>query len=122
MYRCVENIKMNLTKKDLIRINQEIGEGGQLQNESSLEFALGMMKLRKGWLYELAYLLRSLVIDHNFKDGNKRTALAAAILYFEEEKVNWDRERMVKTIYEIAKKNYKSIDKIMRVIKDGLVN
>ncbi len=108
-----------LNKKDLVRINQEIGEKGQLRNESSLDFALSMAKFRKSWLYELAYLLRSLLVDHAFEDGNKRTALAIAIYYFEEKGVNWDKENITRIIHYLAKKNYKSIEQIARTIKNA---
>lgn len=111
---------IQLTKKDIIRINQEIGEKGQFQNESSLEFALSQFKLKKNWLYELAYLIRSLLTDHAFEDGNKRTALALVILYFEEKGMAWDKERIVKNLHFLAKSHYKSIEKISRVIKNAL--
>ena len=110
---------INLTEKDLIRLNQEMGEEGQLHNESSLQFALNMMRLKKSWLHELAYLLRCLLVDHVFKDGNKRTALATTILYLEDKNIRWDKEKLVKSIHEIAKNNYRSIEKIMRVIKNA---
>lgn len=113
---------MIFNKKDLIRINQEIGEAGRLQNESSLDFALEMAKLKKGWLFELAYLLRSLLVDHAFQDGNKRTALALVILCFEEKRLDWDKERLLKALHEISKKNYQSIDKIMRVVKNAFIS
>ncbi len=111
---------IQLTKKDLIRINQEIGEKGQFQNESSLEFALSQFKSKKNWLYELAYLVRSLLTDHAFEDGNKRTALALIILYFEEKRMAWDKERIVQNVHFLAKNHYKSIEKISRVIKNAL--
>ncbi len=113
---------INLTEKDLIRLNQEMGEEGQLHNESSLQFALNMMRLKKSWLHELAYLLRCLLVDHVFKDGNKRTALATTILYLEDKNISWDKEKLVKAIHEIAKNNYRSIEKIMRVIKNATIN
>ncbi|MEK6846329.1 MAG: type II toxin-antitoxin system death-on-curing family toxin [Nanoarchaeota archaeon] len=111
---------IQLTKKDLIRINQEVGERGQFQNESSLDFALSQVKYKKSWLYELAYLLRSLLTDHIFEDGNKRTALALSILYFEEKELEWDGERLIKNIHLLAKHHHKSIEKISRVIKNAL--
>lgn len=114
------NKMIQLTKKDLIRINQEVGERGQFQNESSLDFALAQAKYKKNWLYELAYLLRSLLTDHAFEDGNKRTALALAMLYFEEKELDCDKERLVKNIHSLSKYHYKSVDKISRVLKDAL--
>ena len=110
-----------LSSKDLIRINQEIGEEGIVQNHASVDFALSMMKNRQSWLKELAYLLRSLLVDHAFRDGNKRTALAVTIVYLEDKNIAWDKERLVKAMHEIAKKNYKSIHKIIRVIKNAFI-
>lgn len=111
---------MNINKKDIIGINQEIGEGGNLRNESSLAFALSLGKDKKSWLYEVSYLLRSLLVDHAFEDGNKRTALALSILYVEDQGLLWDKERLVKTMHQIAKKNVKSIEQIGRMIKNVL--
>lgn len=110
-----------LTKKDLLRINQEMGEEGHFQNEASVDFAVSMMRQRRSWLHELAYILRSLLVDHAFNDGNKRTALAVTIVYLQEREISFDKEKLVKVIYEIAKKNYTSIDKIMRTIKNAIV-
>lgn len=110
---------VTLSKKDMVMVNQEIGEEGILQNESSLELALSMTKTKKNWVYELAYLLRCLLVDQAFKDGNKRTSLALAILYIEDKNLKWDKERLVQIIYYLAKKNYKSIEKISRMIKDA---
>lgn len=108
-----------INKKDVIRINQEIGETGRLQNESSLEYALSLIKHKKSWLYELAYLVRSLLIDPAFVEGNKRTALAIILTYFEDKE--YDKERMVKIILQISKKNIKDVNKIMRMIKSAII-
>ncbi len=110
---------MLINKKDLIRINQEVGSNGVLINESSLEFALDKAKYKKSWLYELAHLVRSLLVDHAFEDGNKRTALTLIFLYFEEKNLKYDREKMTKTVHKIAKENTKNILRIMRLIKRG---
>ena len=80
------NMYSLLTKKDIIAFNQEIGELGEFNNESSLDFALSLAKTKKNWLYELSYLARSLSVDHVFRDGNKRTCLLTIIFYFEENK------------------------------------
>ncbi|MBU0756543.1 MAG: Fic family protein [Nanoarchaeota archaeon] len=100
--------------KDIIRINQEIGESGQIRNDSSLQFALGIIKQKKSWLYELSYLTRSLLLDHPFIDGNKRTAYILCTLYFYDNKIEFDKTKLVKKIYEIAKKNISDINKIVR--------
>ncbi len=111
---------MNLNKKDLISINVDIGETGELQNESSLEFALSIIKQNKSWLYELSYIVRSLLVDHAFRDGNKRTALALVLLYFEDKGVEYDRQKLVNIAYLISKKNARDINRIMRMIKNGI--
>lgn len=111
---------ISLTKKDIISTNQEIGEEGQFHNENSLDFAISMNRRRKDWLYELAYLLRSLLVDHAFRDGNKRTAMAITILYLKDRGIEFDNDRLIKSIHEIAKKNYVSVEKIMRTIKNAV--
>lgn len=109
-----------INKKDIITINMEIGESGELHNENSLEFALGIVKAKKSWLYELSYLVRSLLVDHAFADGNKRTALALVLTYFDVKKVGCDRQKVVEIIHKISKKSIKDINKIMRLIKNGI--
>lgn len=113
---------INLNKKDIISINQEIGESGEMQNESSLDFALSMFKQKKSWLQELSYLIRSILIDHVFRDGNKRTALALVLSYFDDRNLAVDKEKLLKIIHEIPKKNYSSISKIMRVLQDAIIH
>lgn len=111
---------MLLNKKDLVRINQEIGANGKLSNENSLDYALSVTKQRKSWLYELAYLVRSLLVDHVFEDGNKRTALAIILSYFEEKGVKYDRNRVPAIVHKIAKKNINNVTRIMELIKSGI--
>ncbi|MCX6706888.1 MAG: hypothetical protein NT001_01985 [Candidatus Woesearchaeota archaeon] len=111
---------MNINKKDIIAINMEVGESGELQNPSSLEFALSIIKHQKSWLYELSYLARSMLVDHAFIDGNKRTSLALILLYFDDNDVECDKQRIVKAIHKISKQNFKDINKIMRLIKNGI--
>lgn len=110
-----------VTLKDIIRVNQEIGETGEVVNQSSLEFAFSIIKQRKSWLFELSYLVRSLLVDHVFRDGNKRTGLALILAYFDYRGVECDKERISLIVYTIAKKNIKDINKIMRMINRGII-
>ena len=112
---------MILNKKDVMRINQEIGESGVFQNESSLDYALSTAKQNKTWLYETSQILRSLLVDHAFIDGNKRTALAVLLTYLEDKDLEYDKQKIVLIIYQIAKKNVNNSNDIMRMIKNGLV-
>ncbi len=108
------------TKKDIIRINQEIGESGQFSNESSLDYALQTAKSRKSWLYELSHIVRSILVDHVFTDGNKRTALALMLTYFDYHGVECDKQRMVEIVHKVAKKNLTNVMRIMKEVKNGI--
>jgi prophage maintenance system killer protein len=110
-----------INKKDVVRINQEIGESGEFQNQSSLDYALSTLKHRKSWLYELAYIARSLLVDHAFVDGNKRTAMAIILTYFDENRQEYDKERVVKVTLQISKKNIKDVNRIARLIKSAIL-
>ena len=109
---------MFVNKKDLIRINQEIGEEGIFINESSLDFALDVAKQKKAWLYELSYIIRSLLTDHAFKNGNKRTSLILVALYLEEKSFFYDNQLLVKAIQRITVKCVKNPKMIAGLIKN----
>ena len=109
---------MLINKKDIIGINKEIGCNGQFSNESSLEFALSIVKQKKSWLFELSYIVRSLLVDHVFQDGNKRTTSAIIIFYFEQKNFNYNKEKIINVILSISRKNINDINKIMRLIKN----
>ena len=111
---------MLINKKDIIGINQEIGEKGNLRNEGTLDFTISTIKQKKSWLQELCYLLRSLLTDHAFEDGNKRTALIILILYFKDQNLDYDKDKLIKTIWEISKKNIADINKLMRMVKNAI--
>ena len=108
-----------LNKKDIIKINKEIGGHGQLSNENSLEYALSATK--KSWLYKLSFIVKSLLTDHAFKDGNKRTALIIIITYIEDKNLEYDKEKISKTILAISDKNINDINKIQRLIKSAII-
>ena len=109
------------SKKDLILINQRVGESGTFSNESSLDFALSLLRQRKPWLQELSYIVRSLLTDHVFQDGNKRTALATILTYFSDYEVECDEQKMTETVYKIAKKRIKDINKIVRLMENEIL-
>tara|TARA_Y100000310_G_C20543172_1_gene744302 strand:+ start:226 stop:579 length:354 start_codon:yes stop_codon:yes gene_type:complete len=94
-----------LTKKDIIAFNQEIGEMGEFNNESSLDFALSIVKTKKNWIYELSYLVRSLLVDHVFQDGNKRTCFLIMIYYLETNRKEVNKYQINGLIKKIAKNN-----------------
>ena len=105
----------------MIALNQEIGEGGEFHNESSLDFALQVAKVKRNWVYEASYLIRSLLTDHVFRDGNKRTALLVAIYYIEENGKECDTEKLLKLIKRIAKNNITHPVKIARLLYGTII-
>jgi len=107
--------------KDIIRINQDIGESGELRDDSSIKFALSIGKNKKSWLFELSYIVRGLLVDHPFVDGNKRTAYLLCTLIIEDNKYQCDDDKIVKNIHLISKKSVNDINKITRMMIGCLV-
>lgn len=112
---------ISLNKKDLIGINQQIGSNGNFHNEDSIDFALSITRQNKSWLYELSYIVRSLLVEHCFEDGNKRTAIIVIITYFENNDLGYDKDKLIKIVWNISKKNISDINKLMRMIKNALI-
>lgn len=108
-----------LTVDDIVLINKEFDEGN-LVNRSSLEFALSSAKNTKDWITQLAYIVRSILIDHVFSEGNKRTALAVMITYITAYKKGYDVNKLDRIIVTMLKKNVTDIGKIRRMIKDAV--
>ncbi len=108
---------MNISKDDLVRINR--GFGWNLRNDSSLDYALDAQKNNKlGDFKKLAYLLRAILVDHPFSDGNKRTAMFLCLNFAEENKKQVDRDLLLEQIVSIAKKNINEIRNIEWRIKN----
>jgi len=102
---------MNISKEDLIRINH--GFGGDLRSDTSIEYALDVQKDNKLGIYKkLAYLLRAILVDHPFSDGNKRTAMFLCLSFAEENHKQVDRELLLEQIISIAKNNLTEIRNI----------
>ena len=102
---------MNIGKEDLLRINQ--GFGGNLRNESSIDFAMDVQQNKKlGYYKKLAYLLRAILVDHPFSDGNKRTATFLVLNFAEQNNKQVDREMLTQQIISIAKQNIINIRNI----------
>ena len=112
---------MNLNKKDLIAINQSVGSNGRFHNGDSIDFAFSIVKQNKSWLYELCYIVRSLLVDHCFEDGNKRTSIIVIMTYFENYDLDYDKDKLIKIVWNISRKNISDINKLMRMIKNAIV-
>jgi len=108
-----------LTKKDLMALNQEF-DNGTLHNEASLDFALSYAKKTENWTKALAWLIRAILIDHVFEEGNKRTAALLIKSYAEYEGHETYDDRIIKLVKEIVLKNIQSITKIEEMVKDAI--
>ena len=108
-----------ITEKGLVEINKKF-DVGAIVNKNSLSFALSSTQTTKDWFKQLAYLVRALLIDHIFQEGNKRTAAALITYFFEDRKVAYDQYKVDKIIAEIVLKNISSIEQIRRKLKDAI--
>ncbi len=108
-----------ITEKGIIEINKKF-DNGTVVNKSSISFALSSMNASKDWFKQLAYIVRALLIDHVFQEGNKRTAAALIIYFFEAHNVAYDQYKVDKIIAEIILKNINSVEHIRRKLKDAI--
>jgi prophage maintenance system killer protein len=105
--------------KDIIAINQMFDKG-HVVNKGSLNFAVATANQERSWLKSIAILVRAVLIDHVFEEGNKRTAAAIIMATFERQGLAYDRDRVARGITLILRKNTASIEKIQQVIKDAI--
>jgi prophage maintenance system killer protein len=110
---------MKISKDELLRINK--GFGGNLRSDSSLDYALDKLKDNKiGPYKKLAYLLRAILVDHPFSDGNKRTAAYVSLKLAYDFKKQVDMELLTHHLISISKNNHGDIRKIERRIKNAI--
>ena len=112
-------MKFTLTKKDIISLNEDF-EDGALHNESSLDFALGYARKTENWTKALAWMIRAILLDHVFEEGNKRTAALLIKAYVEYEGYKTYDDKIVKLVTNIILKNISSIKNIEDMIKDAI--
>lgn len=108
-----------ITEKGLIEINKKF-DTGTIVNRSSLSFALSSIQASKDWFKQLAYLVRAILIDHVFHEGNKRTTAALIIYFFEAHKKAYDPYKIDKIIADILVDNINSVEHIRRKLKDAI--
>jgi len=108
-----------LTKKDIIAINQQFSDGF-FENESSLDYALSNQKRNIPWTKKMAYLIRAILVDHTFSDGNKRTACFILIYFVESNDYRIEQKKALNIIKRIVLKNIASINKIRDMIEDAI--
>ncbi len=106
---------MKITKKDVIAVNQMFDKG-IFHNEGSLDFALASIRNHQDWLEQASYLLRALLVDHVFQDGNKRTATNLLILICERQGMQFNPEEVSAFIIKLAQDNIHDIKEIKKRI------
>ncbi len=107
-----------LTRKDLLIINRQFSSG-QLINESSLDFVLKQTSRSPHWFKTMCLLTRTILLDHVFEDGNKRTAAAVIMAYLDMNSYSYNPDKVSQVVLRIAKKNIKDITKIGILIKNA---
>jgi fido (protein-threonine AMPylation protein) len=112
-------MKFILNKKDLVAFNQQF-EQGYVRNESSLDFSISYAKKTENWTKALAWIVRAMLIDPIFEEGNTRTAALIIKTYAEHEGHFANSEKVVKLIKKILLKNLTSIQIIEDLIKDAI--
>jgi len=106
-----------LSRKDIIELNKRFHRG-TIVNGSSLDHALETQARSRNWLRTAAVFTRSIMVDHTFADGNKRTAAGAVIMIMRMNKIQFDPEMIPEIIVTIAKKNISNVRQIERYIKN----
>lgn len=108
-----------LSIHDIVEINEQFDKG-KIVNKGSLEFALSSIKNTKDWITQLAYLVRSISLDHVFAEGNKRTAAALIVGYAEVHKKGYDPTKVDKIVTTVIQKHIQDIKIIRRLIKHAI--
>ena len=110
---------MIISKEDLIRVNH--GFGGDLRSDSSLDFAFEKMENKKLGIYKkLAYLIRAILVDHPFSDGNKRTATFVVFAFANAYNKKVDRDLLLHHIVSISMKNIHNVRNIGWRLKNAI--
>ena len=103
-----------ISEDDLITVNKRFANG-VLVNKESLDIALSSPE--KGWMDQVAYLVKGLLVDHIFENGNKRTAAMIIAASYTEFEIGFDVQRIDEIVVEIESRDIADIDKIKELIK-----
>lgn len=112
---------MKIWVEEIGKINRKLEPGSKVKNPGSLEFAAEHAARTTDWMKQLAYLLRAIIVDHAFDDGNKRTAAFLIFKFFEENKVPIDAQKAARLVIKIASESLADISRIRRQIQDETI-
>lgn len=105
---------------DLIEINK-IFSDGKILKESEIKFTLSTIKENRNWQQNLTYLVETIICGHTFLNGNKRTAAALILYYFNKHKVIYNKNLIAKAVIAVAKMKKPNFKKIQREINKCLI-
>jgi len=104
-----------ITRKQIVRTNSVYG--GTPIIGDSLDYAIEKANEEKRFYKKLSYLVRSMTSDHNFTDGNKRTAITIVLTEFQEEGIKVDEMMLRNRIVNLAKTGEGDLNKIERKLR-----
>ena len=104
----------------LIEINK-IFSDGKLLNKSGIDFAFSVIEKSKDWQYNLTHLLKAIICEHAFLNGNKRTGAALVLYFFNKNNILYDNNLIVKAVINIAKLKKPNDKKIQCEINKCLI-
>lgn len=106
-----------VTTQTVVWVNKKFSTGS-LINKNSLDYAI---KTESSKIFgNLPYIIRALLVDHCFEDGNKRTAAFLLVNFCEENRIEVNQEKIIKTTINISRSNPKNIEKIRSMMKYAL--
>ena len=111
-------VELEQIMQKLVQMNKNFSSGAIL-SKSSLEFAISSAYKSKDWHEQLAYVVRALLCDHIFMDGNKRTAVAYIMAMLEDFKYRYDAFKIDRLVLKIAKSNITNVKTIRRMIENA---
>ena len=104
----------------MIALNQQFSNG-KIINASSLDFVLKQTYRSPHWFKTMCLLTRTIVIDHVFEDGNKRTTTAVIMAYLDLNGYVYNPDLISKVVLRIAQSNIKNITKIGILINHATI-
>ena len=97
---------------NIIKTNRR--HGGALVNRSNLDFAVQSANKEKNIYKSNAHLIRGIVVNHPFLDGNKSTVSEVVLKRFAKRGIKCNKKLFEQGIVDIARSNEGDINKIKR--------
>ena len=108
-------IKMKMNKDKIIRTNKIFG--GNVFNESNLDYEIDIANKQKNIHRSLAHVTRAMTSGHAFSDGNKRTALVVVKSELTDRGIKVDNKKLARSLVKLADSRESRINIIERRIR-----